>query len=173
MPSAIFFTLVVMHTPLKNNQIMPKASKKTMKVTQKKENLQYQRRWCQKKGNGKLLKLEHIKSSALLLMLVLMASSWSNFWSPKVMAMDIITSRSLHANCLFASSWLPLTKFLTIVPTTANVQVFLVAIDQIFDNVADNRKEAFIGHLFNDQTQDKTSDVRGHFFWLHGNICWM
>jgi hypothetical protein len=36
MPSAGSFTLVVMHTPIKNNSIMPKARKKTTKVSLKK-----------------------------------------------------------------------------------------------------------------------------------------
>jgi hypothetical protein len=72
-----------------------------------------------KKGKGKLLKSEQNKLSGLSLLPVSMASSWSNFLSPKFIVMDVVTSPSLHSNHLFASSWLPLTKSSRTVPTTA------------------------------------------------------
>jgi hypothetical protein len=72
-----------------------------------------------KKGNGKLLKLEQNKSSGLSLLPVLMVSSRSNFLSPKVMAIDVVTLLSLHSNYLSASSWSPSTQSSTTVPRTA------------------------------------------------------
>ncbi len=71
------------------------------------------------KGNGKLQKTERIKSSASLLLHVSMASSWSNFSSPKFAVMDVTTLPSVHSNHLFASSQSPSTKSSMTVPTTA------------------------------------------------------
>jgi hypothetical protein len=70
---------------------MPKASKKTTQVTPKKEKPSMQKKVMPEKGNGKLLKLEHVKLSALLLSPVSMVSSQLNISLPKVMAMDAIT----------------------------------------------------------------------------------
>jgi hypothetical protein len=99
---------------------MPKASKKTTKVTSKKGKPSMPKKVTPEKDNGKLLKLEQNKSSGLFLP-VLMASSWSNFLSPKVTTMDYITSLLLHSDHLSASSWLPSTKSSTTVPTTARM----------------------------------------------------
>ncbi len=139
---------------------MPKARKKTMKVTPKKGKPLMPKKVTPEKVNGKVLKSECVKSSVPLLLPVLMASSWSNFLSPKVMAMDVTTLPSLHSNHLFAIKKI----FIDGANYCKDVHTFSVAMNQIFNDVANDCKEAFIGQLFYNQTQDKIFNIHDHFF---------
>jgi hypothetical protein len=98
---------------------MPKASTKTTKVTLKKGKLSMPKKVMPENGNDELLILEQNKSLGLLLLPVLIASSQSNFLSPKVTAINVITLLLLHLKHLFASFWSPSTKSSMMVPMTA------------------------------------------------------
>jgi hypothetical protein len=132
---------------------MPKACKKTTKVTPKKRKTFMPKKVVPEKDNGKLLKSEHLISSASLLSPISMVSSFEF-----LLAKSHGNNGCHHLAVIAFESFVCV--FLVAIDQIFNngaedckdIHVFLVAINQIFDLVAGDCKEAFIGQLFNDQT---------------------